>query len=409
MKVLIVSQYFWPENFRINDLVEELVRYGHEIQVLTGYPNYPQGDVFPDFIQHPELYNKYRGADIVRVPIFSRGKGKIKLTINYLSFVLSAMTFGVYKLKKENFDIIFVFEPSPVTVCLPAILLKKIKKAPVIMWTLDLWPESLYAVGVIKSKLILSLIGKLVRFIYKHCDLILAQSHSFVEQISKYCLDSSKVKYFPSWAENIPSTVEIAPEIEYKKNIFNVLFTGNIGEAQDFPAILDAAEYLKHEEVRLLIVGSGRLKEWVSKEIKKRKLQSIVLLVGQFPIDRMPSFYNHAQALLVSLKSDDCLSLVIPGKVQSYLTSGLPIIGMVDGESELIINDSGSGYTCSAGDGFGLSIIIKKMQLTSEFQREKMGINAKKYAKKEFDRSVLLRRLEVWMIEHTNNPSQVEK
>lgn len=403
MKILIITQYFWPENFRINDLVEEYDSREHELTILTGYPNYPSGKVFPEFKRDPESYSKFISSRVIRVPIFTRGNNSFRLALNYISYVFSSIVFGTWSLKNENFDVIFVYEPSPITVGITAIWFKKMKNAPIIFWTLDLWPESLRAVGVVKSEKILSLIGKVVKFIYNRCDLILAQSNSFIKPIKKYCSEDVRIEYFPSWSESLPITNELASEVDYSDDTFNILFTGNIGEAQDFPSVLDAVEILKNENIRWIIVGNGRRKNWLEKETIKRGLTKQVILLGEFPINRMTSFYNHSQALLVSLKRDYFLSLVIPGKVQSYLMSGLPILGMVQGETEQVIKNARAGFTCIAGDGKELAKIVKKMALTSNIDRKKMAVNGKNFASQEFDRTRLLKKLEKWMIEYSNN------
>jgi colanic acid biosynthesis glycosyl transferase WcaI len=401
MKILIVTQYFWPENFRVNDLVDGLISNNNEVTILTGKPNYPSGEVFKEFVNEPNLFNNYKSSKIIRVPIIARGKSRFTLALNYFSFAISGVIIGAWKLRKYDFDTIFVYEPSPVTVGIPAIWLKKLKRAPVIFWTLDLWPESLTSFDIVKSKSVLYIVGKLVSFIYNHCDLILAQSKSFIAPIRKYCNNDVNVEYFPSWSEKLPISNEKAPEIKHNDNFFNILFTGNIGKAQDFPAILEAAEYLKSEKIRWLIVGEGRLSSWLKGEVIKRELQSNVLILGEFPIERMTSFYNHSQALLVSLKRDSALSLVIPGKMQSYLVSGLPILGMVQGEAKQVIENSGCGYTCESGNGFDLAAIAKKMMLSSDKDRLLMGELGKKYAFKEFDRKTLLDKLEKWMNQYS--------
>jgi colanic acid biosynthesis glycosyl transferase WcaI len=403
MKILIITQYFWPENFRINDLVEEMVLYGHEVTILTGLPSYPRGEVFSDFLKRPNEFNEYKSSKIVRVPIISRGKSKLKLALNYVSYVISSIIIGSWKLKGAQFDVIFVYEPSPITVGLSAVWFKKLKNAPVIFWTLDLWPESLIAVGIVKSKILLSFIGKIVSFIYNRCDLILAQSYSFINQINKYCKDDIRIEYFPSWSEELAPSSEIAPEVEFNSSTFNILFTGNIGEAQDFPSIIDAAEFLRNDNVRWIIVGDGRKYDWLKNEIIHRDLKSQVILLGELPIERMTSFYNHSQALLVSLKQDYFLSLVIPGKVQSYLMSGLPILGMVEGETEQVINKSGCGYCCKPGNGRALANIVKQMMSTSISDRSLMGDMGRSYSVQEFDRKTLLKKLESWMIEYADN------
>lgn len=397
LNILIISQYFWPENFRINDLVQELVERGHAVTVLTGLPNYPSGHVFEDYQRAPETFNSYKGASIVRVPLLSRGAGGGRLILNYASFVLSAATLGVWHLRGKTYDIVFVFEPSPVTVGLPAVLLGWMKRAPVIFWALDLWPETLAAVGTVKSPRILALVGGIVRFIYSHCTLVLGQSRGFLPKIAKYCSDTSKIRYFPSWAEDVfaEQCTQLAPEVEHRAGLFNVLFAGNIGEAQDMPAVLDAAQYLKtNARIRWLIVGDGRRLEWVRQEVKRRGLGDRVLLLGRFPINRMPSFYAHADALLVSLKSDPIFSMTIPGKVQSYLLAGVPLLGMLDGEGAAVIREAGAGMVCPAGDGRALANTVMEMASLPKDERVTMGRQGALYAQKEFSRSVLIDRLE---------------
>tara|TARA_B100001173_G_scaffold309317_1_gene321360 strand:- start:1484 stop:2707 length:1224 start_codon:yes stop_codon:yes gene_type:complete len=399
MKVLIVSQYFWPENFRINDLASELSLLGHEITVLTGYPNYPEGQIDSEFLKDKKSFSDYKGVSIFRIPIIPRGKSNLKLIANYISYIVSASLFGLWKLRNRNFDIIFVYEPSPITVGIPAILFKKIKGAPIIFWALDLWPENLQVMGVIKSKISISFFAGLAKFIYRKSDLILGQSRGFVNRINKYCQNSKKIKYFPSWAEKIYSDDNkiLAPEIEHRSDLFNIVFAGNIGEAQDFPSILDAAENLKDENVRWIILGKGRSYQWVYEEILERKLESSVILLGQFPIERMPSFYSHAQALLVSLKSDKLLSMTIPAKIQSYLLANIPIIGMLDGDGANVIKESKAGIVSSAGDSLGLANSIRSMIQMDTIKRNNMVINGKEYAQNEFDRLKLIKRLESWM------------
>lgn len=339
---------------------------------------------------------QFDGVKIHRVPIFARAKGASRLFLNYLSFVLFASLFGPWKLRDCRPDVIFVFEPSPVTVGLPAVLLAKLKRCPVVFWALDLWPETLAAVGVVRNRWALLAVTILVRFIYKRCTLVLGQSRSFLPTISRYCDNPSKVRYFPSWAEDIFQNQVNEPilEIQPAPSTLSILFAGNIGEAQDFPSILDAAEHLKfNNEIRWLIVGDGRRSTWLSEQILARGLEGRVLQLGHFPIERMPAFYSQADVLLVSLKKDPIFSMTIPGKLQSYLVAGRPIIGMLDGEGADVIERSGAGMVCPAGDSAGLAEIILRFLKTSQEERQHMGEKGKAYAKAEFDRRVLVSRL----------------
>ncbi len=396
MNILVVSQYFWPENFRINDLVQEWTVQGHEVTVLTGRPNYPGGEVFAEYRQDPARFGRFEGARVHRVPMLARASGSLRLMLNYASFALSACVVGPWKLRGSRPDVIFVFEPSPVTVGLPAVLLGRIKQCPVVFWALDLWPETLAAVGVVRHPRALAAVGKLVRFIYNRCTLVLGQSRSFLPSIANHCDNPSKVRYFPSWAEDVfqERSPEPAPEIPPAPGSFDVLFAGNVGEAQDFPAILDAAEHLKHRsDIRWLIVGDGRRSAWVEAQVKERGLTDRVLLLGRFPVERMPSFYVAADALLVSLKKDPTFSLTIPGKVQSYLLAGRPIVGMLDGEGADVIERAQAGMVCPAGDGAALAATVERLAALPPHERERMGACGQAYAQAEFDRSTQVSRL----------------
>ena len=411
MKILIVSQYFWPENFRINDLTQELVQRGHSVTVLTGIPNYPAGTVFEEYRKTPKAFEYYSGARVLRVPMFARGNGAMRLFLNYLSFVLGASLCGPWRLRGQQVDVIFVFEPSPVTVGLPAILLGRIKRAPVVFWTLDLWPETLAAMGAVRSPMILGWAGHLVRFIYERCTLVLGQSRGFLPKIAKYCSNANKIRYFPGWAEEVFNKAVLvpAPEVPLQKSVFNILFAGNIGEAQDLPAVLDAAESLRHNNaIRWLIVGDGRRSVWLHEEVTRRGLQSNVLLLGRFPVERMPSFYAHADALLVSLKKDPVFSLTIPGKVQSYLMAGVPILGMLDGEGAQVITGSNAGLVCAAGNSEGLASAVLEMFAMSVDQRKQLGVNGRDYAQKEFGRGLLMDQLEALLHEAVDLHRQVK-
>ena len=397
MKILIVSQYFWPENFRVNDLTQELVKRGHSVTVLTGIPNYPAGSVFDAYRRNSRAFGHYGGATVRRVPMLARGHGAVRLCFNYLSFVVGACLWGPWRLRGQQADVIFVFEPSPITVGLPAVLLGRIKHAPVVFWALDLWPETLAAIGVVRSPRLLGWIGHMVKFIYERCTLVLGQSRGFLGSIAKYCLDTQKIRYFPSWAEEVFEERDLAqaPEVPLRKGAFNILFAGNIGEAQDLPAVLAAAENLKHNaSIRWLIVGDGRKSDWLRDEVERRGLRGSVLLLGRFPVERMPSFFAHADVLLVSLKKDPVFSMTIPGKVQSYLMAGVPLVGMLDGEGAKVISEANAGLVCPAGDAGGLAAAVLELAAMRVDQRHQLGANGRAFAQEEFGRNLLMDRLE---------------
>jgi len=397
MRILIVSQYFWPENFRINDLAGELAGRGHSVTVLTGLPSYPGGEVFAEYESDPPRFRKFRGADVIRVPLIPRGKSRVQVALNFVSFALSAMIVGAWRLRGRQFDAVFVFAPSPITVGLPGVILGKLKKTPVVLWVLDQWPETLQAVGAVKSRMILRGVGSFVSFIYRRCSVILGQSRGFVSQIRRYSGPHPVVEYFPNWSDVASDfeRVDAAPEVPALPGVLTVLFAGNIGDAQDFPAILDAAEIMKdRDDVRWIVVGDGHKASWVAGEVQRRGLTGRMSLLGRFPLERMPSFFKSADALLVSLRPDPVFALTIPGKVQSYLAAGRPLVGMMDGEGAELIASSDAGLVCSAGDAKGLAAILVKLAETPATERALMGARAKRLYEGEFERDRQISRLE---------------
>jgi len=400
MRILVVSQYFWPENFRINDLVIDLARRGHHVTVLTGIPNYPSGKIDKNYERDPELYSCLEGVEVIRVPVVLRGESRIRLFINYISFVFSASFWGSVKLRKRQFDLVFCCQLSPVTVGIPAIILSRLKKIPLMLWVLDLWPDTLRALGVVRSEFMLNIIGKIVSFIYRNCDLVLGQSRSFIPKIKEYS-GNTAVKYFPSWADEVfhDETV-ISKEVSKANSYFNITFAGNIGEAQDFPSILSAMELLKeNKSIQWTIVGDGRLLDWLKYEVLQRGLDECVKLVGRHPVEDMPMFFQQADALLVSLKNEEVFSMTIPGKLQSYLMAGKPILAMLDGEGAEIIESNSCGVSCAAGDDKCLVDAICMLYELSVAERKSMGARSQELSNREFNRIELIDRLEIWMLQ----------
>lgn len=399
LRVLVVSQYFWPENMRINNLVEGFVAKGHDVTVLTGFPNYPEGKKFADYKNDPEKFSEYCGAEIIRVPMLARGKNSLSLALNYLSFFVSASVIGPWLLRGKKFDSIFVYAVSPIMAAIPALVLGWLKKSPVFVWVLDLWPETLSAVGIIRNPRLLSLVGTMVSFIYNRTDYLLMQSRSFDDNVRKYCtkpVSDERLVYFPSWAEDDFSAGanEASDLIEADDSVFTVVFAGNIGEAQDFPAILKAAEIVGNDvPVRWVIVGDGRMSEWLRDEVAARGLTNILLL-GRHSLEKMPPLFAKADALLVSLKTNEVFEKTIPGKVQAYLASGRPVIAMIDGEAARVVSESGAGMACSSGDSVALADIVRAMAKLDPAQREEMGAAGKAFYTSNFSKDRLFDRLE---------------
>lgn len=399
MRILIVSQYFWPEDFRINDLALSLkADLQYEVTVLTGLPNYPQGHLFSGYDFWDPKQEMWHGIEIIRIPLIPRGKkSKLRLGLNYLSFCIFACLCGPYRCRKK-YDVIFVAQYSPVTVALPAILIKKVKKIPLLLWVQDLWPESLSATGAIRLPVVLRAVGRLVSYIYNRSDRILVQSKAFVPRIRGLDTNLVKVDYLPNWAETLYHPCR--PNIEWNEDKglpvgFRLMFAGNIGKAQDFPTILSAAERLRdHGDIHWVILGDGRERLWVEKEIIERNLSNVVHVMGRYPIEDMPLFFTAADVMLVTLKRAPIFALTIPSKIQSYLACGRPIIAALDGEGRRVVEEAGAGFGCPAESPTELAELVLKMFYMQIADREKMGRDGRRYYEKNFARSFLINKLD---------------
>ena len=398
MKLLVVTQYFWPEKFLINELVKDLQAKGHEITVYTGTPNYPEGKVFNGYGKFCWCTENFDGIKVLRVPLITRGKGgSLRLALNYFSFVLFSCV-SVPFLVREKYDAVFVFEPSPITVCLPAILIKKSKKIPIVLWVQDLWPESLSATGAIKSNFIIEVVRKLVKYIYQNCNLILVQSRAFTPSIKDKGISEEKISYFPNSAEKLYKPIEKKYAEKFDIEIpagFRVVFAGNIGAAQSIDTIIDAAFLLKeYTDIQWVIIGDGRKKEWLENQVQKNRLENTVYLLGQKSISEMPYYFSAADILLVTLKRDPIFSLTIPSKIQSYLACGKPIVASIDGESARIIEESRAGVSVPAENAEALSHAVIKMHALKKSELDEMGNNGRKYFEENFESNKLISQLE---------------
>lgn len=392
MRILIVTQYFWPEHFRVNDLAAQLSAAGHRVTVLTGLPNYPEGKLFRGYEGRWRVSREvHAGIDIIRVPLIPRGSaGGLRLALNYLSFAATASLLGPFCCRGD-YDLIIVCQLSPATCGIPGVLLKKLKRAPLLFWVLDLWPESLSATDAVASKWVLDLVGRMMKVLYSHCDRILISSRGFGPKLVERGVPPSRIEYFPNWVERPTSGTSDdgsrGRQLACLPEGFRLVFAGNVGAAQDFPTILAAADALKEvRDLHWIVLGDGRKAEWVKGEVHRRGLGDVIHLLGRQPPESMPHYFAVADAMLVTLKRTQIFSLTVPGKVQSYMAAGRPIVAALDGEGERLIRESGSGLTCSTEDPRALAAAVLSMYHLSEREREQMGARGKAYCGEHFNR-----------------------
>ncbi len=392
MRVLIVSQYFWPESFRINELAESLIAHGIDVDVLTGKPNYPEGKIYSGYRAGGSMHELWQGANVFRVPIFPRGfRSGLRLLLNYLSFMFSAMVLGPWQLRDTKSDVIFVYAPSPLLQAIPALFIGWIKHIPVVVYVQDLWPESLEATGYVHNRLVIRMVDWLVKLIYQSSDLILVSSRPFKDSIQKY-LPSAEIVYYPNSVDASFSDPNSGPTVDLPvlDDGFCVVFAGNVGAAQAVHVISDAAEQLRdHRNIRLVVLGSGSELEWLRTQIAERGLTNL-FLAGRFPVQSMPNLLSRADALLVTLADQRIFAATVPNKIQAYMAVGRPIIASMNGEGARLVQEANAGISVPAEDSAALAEAILKLYTMPAADRDRLGENGRKYYRQYFDHEQLV-------------------
>lgn len=391
LKIAVVSQYFYPENFIINDIVLELRALGVDVEVFTGKPNYPSGEVFSGYCAEGTVQEQFVEAITVhRAPLRPRGPGGAKnLLLNYLSFAVNGSRHFWSHAKRGEFDLYFVFAPSPITSVIPALAMKCARRAPVYLWVQDLWPESLEATGFIKNKWVLRGVGQFVRALYWGVDVLLVQSKAFIDPVKRYA-KAEKIVYYPnSYLQQTASGQNnLLPAwlIETLQSRFCVVFAGNLGSAQALPTIVDAARALKarQSQAAIVVVGTGSRASWLQEETTRLGLDNLII-AGAYPREAMAQLFALSGALLVTLNRDKIFGFTIPSKVQAYLAAGRPIIGCLDGEGARVINEAGAGVTCPAENSEQLATCISTLQALPAEARESMGAQGRAYFSENFE------------------------
>ncbi|NLA27306.1 MAG: glycosyltransferase family 4 protein [Firmicutes bacterium] len=395
--ILVVTQYFYPEQFRINDISTEWIKRGYRVTVLTGIPNYPQGKYYDGYGLFKRRKEIYQGVEIIRIPLLPRGNSAVMLALNYLSFVISGYFWKLFA--KIDADYVFIFEVSPMTQALPGVWYAQKKNIPCFLYVTDLWPENVEIAAGIKNRQLLNAIGVMVDYIYKRCERIFTSSESFVKAIAGRGVAEEKIEFWPQYAEDCYTPGEksstAAGEIP-QDNSFNIIFAGNIGTAQGLEILPETAKILKREniKVRFNIVGDGRYRETLKQKVEACSVSEMFNFIDKQPAARIPELMALSDAALISLSKSKVFAMTLPAKTQSCLACGIPVILSADGEIQNVINKAGAGICSDAGDPEGLARNIKEMISLTRDELARMSTRALEYYKANFDKETLLNRMD---------------
>lgn len=387
-KILVICQYYYPENFQITPICEQLVKDGYQVTVLTGLPNYPTGIIPEEYLKgkRKEIIN---GVRVLRCHEVGRKKGPIYLALNYMSFMMSASRM-VKKIRKD-YDIVFVYQLSPITMGLPGRIYSKKNGIPLLIYVCDLWPESVKLYVNSENSMVFRFADLISKRIYYSADRILLQSNSFSDYMKAFHkIEEKKMKYIPGFADESYLKEDFIED----NGIIDFVFLGNLGIAQDLISVLEAVKQIKDiPNIKVHFVGDGTSVEEMKKFVKRECLEKIVLFYGRRPVEEMPKFYQLADACLVSLKSDNKIGLTLPSKVQGYMAAGKPILAMVDGSTKDIIEKSGCGICVKAGDIYAFAEAMRDFAENTVKYKD-CGKRGREYFKKNFTQKSFMEKLE---------------
>ncbi len=404
--ILVISQYFYPENFRINDMAAEWVKRGYKVTVLTGIPNYPMGKFYEGYDYSHKRTEQWNGINILRIPLIPRGNSSNKIVnmlgmmANYFSFVIS----GRRWVKKHNIkaDLVFTFEVSPMTQALIGIWYGKKYNVPTFLYVQDLWPENVETVTGIHSRLALGPIDSMVDKIYRETDKIFTTSPSFVDAIvnRKQPVDRKKVYYWPQYAEDFYKPIEtsIIDGIDNNDGCFKIAFTGNIGTAQGLDILPKAARYLRKYNVKFIIVGDGRYQQKFESHIERLNVKDKFVFSPRVPAEEVPKILSVCNAGFISFNKDPLWEKTIPAKLQSYMACGKAIIASASGETKRIIEEAKCGICTDIGNPKELAKGIKALLKSDSTE---LGKNARSYFEKEFQKKKLMDEMDSYIIKYS--------
>lgn len=406
MKILIVSQYFWPENFSINLIATYLAEQGHEVDVLTGIPNYPQGSFYEGYGYFSNLHQTFNKVKVDRVWIKARGQkgGDKRLILNYLSYAASASVAMLGRLHKK-YDVSFVYEMSPITQAYPAIFLRMLGNVPMCLYVGDLWPDTLFSHGI-QGGSVKRIVTSACSYIYKKSDYIIAANKSFIEPIKKYMNNRRPIKFIPQAVEEMYKPMdrngELRKQLAIKLSDFIVMFAGNLGYAQSVKTVVEAANFTKSDKhIFYVFVGDGTLKQECEEYCKANQLTNCVF-IGRKKPEEMPQLIAEADVMLVTLKNQSNYNLTLPGRTQAYMACGKPIICCANGETTRVITEAGCGFISEAENAVQLADRIKECSHMDRQQLATFGKRGLQYSQENYDRHTVLATIEQVLRETAN-------
>lgn len=384
MKVLLLTQWFDPEP-TLKGLVfaKELQKRGHEVSVLTGFPNYPGGKIYDGY--KLKLYQKelIDGIHVLRVPLYpSHDKSVIKRILNYISFAFMAMIFGIFFIKKH--DVLYTYHP-PLTVGVAAIFIKFFRRVPIVYDIQDMWPDTLKATGMMNNEKILKVIDIACGWVYKFVDHIVVLSPGFKELLIQRNVPTEKISIIYNWCDEDKLQESTPIKAEYRNAMtdkFNIVFAGNIGKAQSLDCVIDVAAYFDQKEdnnrIQFVFVGAGIDVDRLKERCKQENINNIVFF-PYMPMSEVGGVLSEADLLLVHLKKDKLFEVTIPSKTQAYLLMGKPILMGVDGDAADIIVQANAGKVMLPENVESMKEAILDLSQLGEQELRQLGLNGKQF------------------------------
>ena len=387
-RILVYTNHYYPEQSKINDIVEWLNSFNYQVRVITCMPNYPSGKFYKGYNFFKSFVERNNNIIVNRLPVIPRGTGSsIMIILNYLSYFISCSLFTLYLgLFIKKYDVILVHHTSPFFIAINPILYGWFKKSKKVLWDLDIWPETLQAVGIIKSKKIINSLKKIVSYVYSFYDKILISSNGLKPIVRERFKGS--IEYFPNWADKNIEDLKLNSNINFNipNDKFVIMYTGNIGKSQNFESLIDTIKYFhKEKNILWVFIGGGRYKRSFINKLSSDNLEDNCLFIDQVNVKQIPSYSNYADAMFISLRDSKVFNNTLPAKLQTYMALKKPLIAVLKGEGEKIVRESNSGIVENNNDYLSLSKKIEDLLKLNKNEIERLGHNGREYYQKIFN------------------------